>query len=327
LPALFRVRKTYRRAVSSSDAFLWTARSLLIDRVAGEVIADLRAHDIEPILLKGASIAKALYTDGTPRAYGDVDLLVDPDDIQAAEQRLGELGFELDAALDFPYKTPWVERVWRRRGDEAVVDLHRNLHSVGATDEQAWEVLSKRTSEMSVGGVTTRVLDPAAIGFHLAMHAGHHGVENPKGLEDLRRGLARFDESTWKEALGIARSLDAVDAFSGGLHLLDEGKALARGLTIDPPGRTETLIQMEGAPHFALGLDRLFRLSGVKTRVVYVLRAVFPPKAAMIRTDERASQGRLGLVGAYVRRWRWMIASAPRAVAAYVRAMRRKRRP
>ena len=51
------------------------------------------AAGIETILLKGPAFDQLLFDGERSRAYSDIDLLVDPARVPAAEQVLGALGF------------------------------------------------------------------------------------------------------------------------------------------------------------------------------------------------------------------------------------------
>src|SRR5437764_4658153 len=73
---------------------LGVGHSLLIDRVTAEVVDALRAEGVPCVVLKGATVARWLYSDATARPYSDADLLVPPAALSSAEEVLGNLGFE-----------------------------------------------------------------------------------------------------------------------------------------------------------------------------------------------------------------------------------------
>ena len=302
-------------------------RTLALDRLAGEVIGDLERHQVPAILVKGASIAKWLYTDGVLRTYGDLDLLIEERKTGAAEERFRHLGFEPLPVVEFADKAPWVGRVWRRPDDLAAIDVHRTFQGVGVDPQTMWGVLSRRTSSLSVGGSEVKVLDHGARAFHLALHAIQHGAQKEKPIEDLRRGLALLPRSTWAEAAEVAHALDAVDYFSGGLRLLDEGRAVARELGLPEPRSMEALTKIEGAPELARGVGRFVELKGPRAKFGYLFRALVPTPASMRSGDPRTS-GILDLAGAYIRRWKRVASAAPSVLSAYVKARRaRKREP
>ncbi|MCA1711243.1 MAG: nucleotidyltransferase family protein, partial [Actinobacteria bacterium] len=63
--------------------------SLAVDAQTAEVVQRLHQADVPCLLLKGPSIAGWLYNDGTPRPYGDSDLLVPPHAYATAAEVLG----------------------------------------------------------------------------------------------------------------------------------------------------------------------------------------------------------------------------------------------
>jgi len=85
-----------------------TARILYGERqrLIGDFLAACRAQAIEVVLLKGISIAGEFYPEPHWRTMGDVDLLVAPEDLAAAEALLRERGYrqESEQSADF-YRT------------------------------------------------------------------------------------------------------------------------------------------------------------------------------------------------------------------------------
>ena len=68
--------KSLSRAVDPDlELALW---SLHVDKVAAAISQEFELRGIQSILLKGPAIARWLYGDGTPRPYGDADLMVSP---------------------------------------------------------------------------------------------------------------------------------------------------------------------------------------------------------------------------------------------------------
>jgi len=116
----------------------------------------LREAGIEPILIKGWSIAR-LYPHPTLRAYGDVDLLVSPPEFRAARELFNQAG-------------AW----W--------VDLHSELS--GLEDRPISELFARgRTVDLHETKV--RVLCPEDNLALLAIHLFKHGAWRPSWLCDI----------------------------------------------------------------------------------------------------------------------------------------------
>src|SRR4051812_46443599 len=79
------------------EEFLIRARELgwrdELDRAANTVIAEFQSRGVEALLLKGAALARRLYTEGETRSYWDVDLLVSPRNLDGAREALRALRY------------------------------------------------------------------------------------------------------------------------------------------------------------------------------------------------------------------------------------------
>ena len=114
-----------------SPAVRAAAARMRIDSATAEVLRAFDAEGVSSILLKGASNRQWLRDSaGADRWYADCDLLVRPEDQEAATHVLRSLGFVSD--LD-PTKMPawWREHglSWRRDQDHEIIDIHRTLPS------------------------------------------------------------------------------------------------------------------------------------------------------------------------------------------------------
>ena len=110
-----------------------------LDAVAAEVLAAFRQAGVEALLLKGRALAILLYRAGEQRGYSHVDLLVAPDDLDAAEATLRGLGYEnassaqgIDDIGGVVHADTWI-RATPGSNDQAMIDLHRWLPGARAT--------------------------------------------------------------------------------------------------------------------------------------------------------------------------------------------------
>ena len=97
-----------------------------------------RAHfdqrGIEFLALKGPALSQVLYHNPCLRQFGDLDLLVRPQDVSRARTALNELGFESGLHL-----SPKQEKSHLRSGYECVFDLKSEPHVV----ELQWQVVPR----------------------------------------------------------------------------------------------------------------------------------------------------------------------------------------
>jgi hypothetical protein len=297
--------------VPSDKRLAHAARRLTIDGTAARVVDAFASAGVRSILLKGASLSD-LYEGA--RHYSDVDLLVAPATLDAAEAALGRLGFEL--RHDDPHS-----RVWRR--DVLDVDLHTTLVGAGVERARVWEVLSGQTETIAVGGAPVEALNEAGRALHVVLHAAQHGTEEPKPREDVRRAIERFSDDLWRDAADLARELGAEAAFWTGLGIEPAAIELRTRLNLERgAARTETELRAATAPPTAVGLLRLARTPGIRAKSALVWHEAFPSKAFLLNWSPLARRGPLGLALAYVWRPVWMLLRLGPALAAIRRARR-----
>lgn len=311
-----------------ADTLSAVARSLALDAVSKEIVRTLAAGGTKTIVLKGPAITRWLYKDGAPRPYTDIDLLVAPEKVEAAESALARLGFTHPPLDDLPHDRPWHAHAWVRETDNAGVDLHRTLIGLGATPADAWQVLSGQTEVITVCGVPVEALNTPARALHVALHAAEDGVHGEKALEDLRRALEHVSEPDWESAADLAARLHAIPAFAAGLRLRPTGAALATRLDLPDNVPVDTAVRLwatESARERALGLEWLARIPSLRGKLGLIRQKALPPSVFMCAWSPLARRGRAGLVAAYLWRILWLVWQFPPALLAWRRARRASR--
>jgi hypothetical protein len=316
---------------SLSDTQLDVAKAMRVDGVTAEVVGAFRAAGIRSLLLKGPAIGVWLYDDSVHRCYGDVDLLVAPQDDDAARRALTRLGFQdLDAELS----ANEVERLlelndlaphaftWVRPGSRVAVDLHHTLHGVAADRQAVWEVLAAEAELRELRGVPIETPSPEARALVVALHAAWNGTSQQKSLEDLDRAVERLPESLWRRTAALAARLDAVELLATGLRLRPRGASLADALRLPAAADVEVAIRAAGMPPMALGFERLASTRGLRPRLALAAEELFPPPLFMRHSSPLARRGTAGLALAYLRRLPWLVQHAWGGFHAWRRARR-----
>lgn len=153
-------------------------RTALREHTIKEAIRFLSSASIEPILVKGWTIAR-LYPEPGLRPYGDIDLVVRPTDYEAA-----------------------AEAVKRIRGEYGV-DLHAGFDDL---DYHGFDELHARSRIIKLDEVDVRVLSPEDHLRVLCFHMLHHNAFRPLWLCDIGVAVetraAKFD---WQTCLGKNR--------------------------------------------------------------------------------------------------------------------------
>jgi len=291
-------------------------RRLALDAAAVEVVRALRREGIDPILLKGRSIADRLYAGDSVRSYRDVDLLVAPEHHQQAGRIVAELGFVDVMAGARDHEHCAHSHTWRRPGDRAIVELHVTIPGARADPADVWSALGGHTRPLPIGAEVLLALDDTGLALHTAMHAAQHGVHEEQPLADLARALATFDRSTVQAAAELAVRIDAMPAFVAGLRLVPAGHAFAdvlgRGVEIPATTAVRALTDVRGTDSIATVLAEPGR-----RRPLAVARLVFPSRTVLRRTTPLARHGVVGLVAAYTVRPLWMTVRLPSAIRAW----------
>jgi hypothetical protein len=302
----------------SEDRIWAAALTLAVDDATARIVSALRSVGVRPILLKGPAIAQWLYEEDEVRPYGDIDLLVSPEDLGPAEELLEQLGFR-------NYGYEGVHRLdhadtWIPEAGQTSIDLHRTLLGATAPPERVWETLSGDTKNVKVGGRNVEALSPAGGALHIALHAAQHGAATVKTLNDLERAVTRLPDETWQAAAALADELDAVEAFGTGLRLLPEGKALAERLEVSRRTSVDALLMAEGDPAVARGIERLANTPGLSAKLRLLVRKLFPEPSFMRAWSRMARSGPPGLALSYLMRPLWLLWRAVPAGIAWRRA-------
>ena len=304
-----------------------TARTLGIDALTADVVRAFRAAGCRGILLRGPVFRRHLYPDGTPRGYGDVDLLVAPADLERAGSALASLGLELGLDhVEHPGMAEPHAQEWGRPGGARVVDLHWQIPGIEAPRERAWEILSAHAEPMLLAGEPADALRAEAVALVAVLHAAFHGHGHAKSIRDLERALERLDADTWASAARLATELDATEAFAAGLRLVPVGERLASELGLPEVRSRQRMLMALGQPAGSLGLLKLLEPAPPRERLRALRYALVPSRAYMRASSSLAARGRAGLALAYLDRAGRRVLQLPAALRA-VRALRRSGRP
>lgn len=305
-----------------SDRLRTIAATLAVDLVTAQVVQALDRAGHEAILLKGPSLAAWLYTDGTPRPYGDTDLLIDASRAKDVHDVLADLGFRHGGVSTVGEEAlgtmPWV------RGT-AAIDLHVTLGGMAADPAEVWSALRPVTVPFVVAGQPVLAPAPAAQCLVVALHAAHHGSGERRPLEDLRRALAHADASTWRAAAHLATHTLALPAFASGLRMLEHGRRLADDLGLSHAESVELALQSRGQMSVAFGFEELARRRG-SDRLRFLAHEILPPPVWMRAKYPAARRGRAALAAAHARRWTWLAVRLGPGWSKWKRARREARK-
>lgn len=178
------VRQANLHTAPQTDALhqayrLQLLQAALFEQEIGRVFATLRAAGIEPLLVKGWAAAQS-YAEPALRPWGDIDLLVRPEQYAAAQTVLAGM-----------------------KDTRFLIDLHRRFtelaeHSVGD--------LFAHSRLVRLGELEVRVLGAEDHFRLLCIHLLRHGAWRPVWLCDVGAALeARPADFAWARCLGTNR--------------------------------------------------------------------------------------------------------------------------
>jgi hypothetical protein len=204
------------------------ATVLVLERSMLMSVGILESAAIEVRVLKGSGVACLDYADASLRPFIDVDLLIRPDQFDAATATLVNAGY----VRTFPEPRPAFDRRFSKgtsfeSPDGFELDLHRTFvmgpYGLTLDLEELW----KNSEPFEVGGRTLKALGPEERLLHACYHAalgdtpprllprrdiaemvlfGKHDLDRLHQLSNSSRAasvLAHAVRSTW-ETLGIA---------------------------------------------------------------------------------------------------------------------------
>lgn len=316
------VRAAARLGIGRVEAF----RRLALDSAIATLVPALVTRGVRPVLIKGPAIAQWLYDDPRERPYGDIDLLIAPDEFAIAEQVMAEHGLiRVADGLRSTERTEHHERWIRPGAQEIKIELHRTLGLLTELPPSlVWRRLTAETVTIEVGGIAIDTPAEPAAALILALHAAQHGVTERRPTIDLARALKRVDRPIWRSAAALADELQAAAAFVVGLQLVPAGRELCRALDLAPAVPRRLLMAGNGP---AMRFDELVSKRGARARIQYLAQRVIPSREYMLLSSPLARRGRFGIVGAYLWRPFKLLGRLPGGVRAWRHAAEEGEQP
>ncbi|NKI33605.1 nucleotidyltransferase family protein [Wenzhouxiangella sp. XN79A] len=283
-------------------------------RLRGEIEAGVMEAFVERrvpfLVLKGALLARTVYPAPEDRIRTDLDLLVPPDAVDAAQQALRAARFR--PSYEVEGGPPMTQKQWIRPSDSLVhaVDLHWDLSNRPLLKQRlAVAHLLERAQSLTTAAVDARGLGTVDALLHAATHYyGHHrGEFRPdQWLLDMDLLWRKSDPPARNRAAERARACGVGSLLAAALQAcierfdtpvpadwLDSLRAASRG------ERAARLTQPVTTPVLDM-LRNAAEETGWRARLRYGWRLAFPPAAHMRRKYPEGS--RWGLPGLYVRR-------------------------
>ena len=226
----------------ASRSFTIAARNLQLTKELLLLLDLFKAQSIEAISFKGPLLAISAFGGLAWREFGDLDLLLRPDDLPKARAILQARGYRpeipMDAAQEAAYLRSEHAFQYIRDEDHLIVELHWRLEDrylkFPFNARQIWD--SVQTSRLF--GRAVPALNPEILFLYLCMHGSKHYWERLEWIACLPAFLRSQPEMNWRFAIDLAHSLGGTRILHLGLllaHRLDGTEATRAPLSLMKP--------------------------------------------------------------------------------------------
>lgn len=168
--------------------------------------------EVEMIPLKGVLLSQLIHGDPGMRYSVDLDLLVKPDQVAAAEQILGEEGY-YNEYFKFALTTKQKAHIRTHIHHMEFVHLNSGLHlelhwSLGPWLPEQVTTVWNHTKKMEWHGISVNTLENETLLLVLCDHGARHEWSNLKWLGDVAQLLVSGRITDWELLLSLAHRLD-----------------------------------------------------------------------------------------------------------------------
>jgi hypothetical protein len=232
-PLLCRHLKPFAPASVPKQVYaeLWSSQQLLSRRnktMASELIAILRLldeHGIPVIPYKGPLLAATVYGDLALRVFGDLDLLLRPEDILRAKALLATRGYRPQHPMAPVIEASLVDSRMHyhlalvRELPTMLVELHWKTDAefpVESPNDTWWSNLPTTWFQ----GWDVRCFSPKELLLVLCLHGSKHFWASLGWLVDVAELIRQQPELDWAWIIARAEAMQASRRLALGLHLL-----------------------------------------------------------------------------------------------------------
>ena len=239
-------------------------------RLSGEMLRLVQLFEnssIDVIPFKGPLLAEKVYGTVSARQFGDLDLLVRPEDVVKARRLLVAEGYTPEFALEGKIESEYLrsEHAFQFQKEDAgfVVEVHWRFGSRDQAFPVSAEDVWRRHGRQQFHGHNLRTLVQEDLLLYLCMHGAKHGWDRLEWISCLRELISvERANIAWAEMLRRARSAGALRGLYIAILLAEE-----LGATEVPEEiRAEALLDRQACQLAKRAMDRLFMDADHTTR-------------------------------------------------------------
>lgn len=169
-------------------------KMMQLTREMNTICGQLAGGGIRTLILKGPVLAVQLYGDMAHRTSKDLDILMDAEDVERAEEVMAQLGYE---AEDKPTAKPdWKKKThhlsFRHKEHAVQVEVHWRLNPY-SRDTHSFHQLWERRNTVEIKNLSFHCLGNEDLLYYLADHGARHAWFRLRWLEDIDRLIPRLN--------------------------------------------------------------------------------------------------------------------------------------
>ena len=192
-----------------------------------EIVGSFDANNISILPFKGPLLAAQAYGDLSARQYVDLDILVQPKQLESAIRLLQDEGYTPISSISWLNKSNWhlsdKKDIYFRSADGLVnVELHWKLSGSHFALPFEMNGLWARLENFCLANVNLKTLPFDDLLIYLCLHGSRHGWEQFGWICDVNELILSRDEIDWEQLIEKARHLGCENVLGLGLYLAHE---------------------------------------------------------------------------------------------------------
>ncbi|WP_029192451.1 nucleotidyltransferase domain-containing protein [Paenibacillus harenae] len=169
-------------------------KMMQLTKEMNNICVKLSDTGIRTILLKGPILAIQLYGDMSHRTSKDLDILIDADDVERAEEVLIQLGYEAEDKHSLNHN--WKEKLhhisFRHNEYSVQVEIHWRLNP-NSSDSHSFDRLWRRRNKVLILNQEFHCLGNEDLLYYLCDHGARHAWFRLRWLMDIDRLMPNID--------------------------------------------------------------------------------------------------------------------------------------
>jgi hypothetical protein len=189
----------------------------------------LEEHEVPAIPYKGPLLAASIYGDVSLRQFGDLDILIQQQDVLRAKDLLISQGYQPQIQLNAMQETTYLqshrEHKFVRTGGWMKVELHWRVAAhwqIPSSFPLDFDCLWERHEGMPFAGTTVRNLSPEDSLLILCVHGSNHLWGRLEWICDVAQLTRVHQEMDWRQVMEQASRLGSERMLFLGLFLAND---------------------------------------------------------------------------------------------------------